>query len=172
MALWMNKAAAAFFFALLMFAGTCPADVAVIPLNSPAPISENFDGMGSANNAVLPLGWQLSNTSNFDGVSSTTFSAGTSGPGVVLSSSHGGFYNWGDGVNAVTTDRAPGFLIDQTFLSGKNLFVGFHNNTGAAINDLHIAYDIEKYRKGTVAADINLYYGFDGATWISIPDAT
>src|SRR5882672_1915849 len=122
----MSKAASLLLTLVLPLAQSLASD-AVISVNSLSAISENFDSMGSANNALLPLGWQFNISSGFPGFSSSTYAAGTSGVGAISQSSRGGFYNFGDGINASTTDRAPGFLIDATFTPNKSLSVGFRN---------------------------------------------
>src|SRR5258706_4971241 len=134
-------------------------------------LSENFDSMGSDDKAPLPIGWGIGNDAQFNlDRGHTDKSAGTTGAQVLTSSSPGAFYNFADGENATSTDRAVGFLSDTLSVQNKNLLLGLHNNTGSTITDLHFSFDIEKYRSGTRANDIHLLYALDGVTWIEIAD--
>ena len=139
--------------------------------SSSTPLIENFDSMGNSPGALLPSGWVLGNDSLFAiGFSHTDYAAGTSGANVLTGNSRGGYYNFADGETATSTDRSIGFLNDFSSVQNKNLLVGFLNNTGSSITDLHFSYDIEKYRTGTRANDIHVFYGTDGATWTEITD--
>ncbi len=130
------------------------------------PFTENFNGIGSGAPATLPAAWVLdSDTTYTGGATATTLSAGTSGAGTLTGTSSGGYYNFADGVNASSTDRAVGFLTTGSFTSPRNLFVRITNNTGATINSLAVSYNIEKYRAGTRAWTINFFSGTDGSTW-------
>src|SRR5438045_3876440 len=105
----MSRVAVAFLMLLLVAVGATLADETVISLNALSPLTENFDSMGSASVAPLPVGWQFNQGSGFSGQSTTTRSAGTTGDSAINSGSPGGFYNFGDGVNALAIDRAAGF---------------------------------------------------------------
>jgi len=119
----------------------------------------------------LPTGWVVgTGTSFYLGHSHTDQSAGTTGLDALNSTSKGGIYNFANGDNAISPDRSVGFLSDLSSVQNKNLLVGFHNNIGSTIAELHLSYDIEKYRTGTRSNDIHLFYGFDGLTWTEITD--
>ena len=73
-------------------------------------VNQSFDSM-TGNTATLPVGWRVGNGRDAidwdNGLSATTDSGGTTGSGSI---SGGGCYNFADGVNASSTDRALGFL--------------------------------------------------------------
>src|SRR4051812_4348766 len=143
----------------------------LLSLDSPTiPLSENFDSLGNSSDALLPSGWVVGLDSSFAmSKSHTDRSAGTSGGGALTINSRGGFYNLADGENLTSTDRAVGFLSDAFSVRDKNLMLGVLNNTGTAITELHFSYDIEKYRTGIRATDLQLQFGTDGMAWSGIP---
>ena len=120
--------------------------------------SETFDAMGSAVTATLPSGFRMG-ADYATGVGATTAAAGTSGTGVVSSSSGGGFYNWANGVTASATDRAIGFLTSGSYSSPRSIICGFTNNTGATIDSLTVGWNYEKYRSGTRGIDWTFFHG-------------
>ncbi|NVO18469.1 MAG: T9SS type A sorting domain-containing protein [Bacteroidetes bacterium] len=128
--------------------------------------TQNFDGIGITATAALPSGWTVSGGTVFSaGTLATTVAYGTSGTGIVTSSSGGGTVNWANGVTATSTDRSVGFLTSGSFASPRNLFVQIVNNTGGTLNSITISFDIEKYRSGSRAWNVNFYSGTDGSTW-------
>jgi hypothetical protein len=133
--------------------------------------TENFDGIGSSATATLPTGWKVDSATQTTAYASatnvTTQAAGTSGTGIVNSSSSGGTYNFANGVTASSTDRAVGWLTSTGYTSPRQLFVQLTNNTGVTVTSFTIAYDIEKYRSGTRAFDINFFSSTDGSTWLA-----
>jgi hypothetical protein len=128
--------------------------------------------MGSAANALLPFGWSLGSGSSVGATLHTQRSAGTSGEGALTGNSLGGFYNFANGVNATSTDRSVGFLADSFFTPNKSLWLQLRNNTGTTISQLNLSFDIEKYRAGISAYDMNMYIGFFGANSILLADAS
>lgn len=136
-------------------------------------LTENFDGIGSTSTAMLPSGWRVdsvvsSPTTVFSSAAtSTTQAAGTTGTGVFSSSSAGGTYNLANGITASSTERAVGWLSSGSYSSPRQLFVQLTNNSGQLLTALTITFDIEKYRSGIRAFDINFFSSADGSTWVA-----
>lgn len=131
------------------------------------PYSQNFDGIGNTATAALPTGFKLgANTIDFSAAANTlatTQSAGTTG-GITT----GGAYNFANGANATSTDRAIGFLSSGSFISPRDIFFAFTNNTGNVLSTLNITFDYEKYRTGTRAFDWTFFHG-SSATSVNTP---
>jgi hypothetical protein len=145
------------------------AQIVLSSLDSPK--TENFNTIGSSDAATLPSGWRVSSQTEFSsGTTQTTQSAGTTGSGKLYSGSTGGTYNFANGINSTSTDRAVGFLSSESYSSTRNLFVQLQNNTAALITTLSISYDIEKYRSGKRAFTIGFYSSSDGLIWTSHSD--
>ncbi len=131
--------------------------------------TENFDGIGTTATATLPTGWKIDQgTAYTTGTTATTVAYGTTGTGVVTSSSTGGAVNWANGITGSSTERAVGFLTSSGYTSPRNLFLQLVNNTGSTVTSLSIGFDIEKYRSGTRAYDVLFYVSTDGTTWTSV----
>ncbi len=154
-------------FALMLFSGQGWGQIS-ITANGTA-FTQNFDGIGSTATASLPSGWKVSSGIIYSTSTSTTTTVayGSSGTGAVTGTSAGGTVNWANGINASSTDRAVGFLTTGSFSSPRSLFVQITNNTGSTISSLSITFDIEKYRSGSRAWDINFFSSIDGTTWTS-----
>ncbi|RXK59305.1 T9SS type A sorting domain-containing protein [Lacibacter luteus] len=130
--------------------------------------SQNFDGMGSSATAALPSGFVVSSGSIFSaGTSATGAAAGTTGAGVLTSTSSGAVYNFANGITASATDRSLGFLTSSSFSSPRTIMLQIVNNTGSTLTSLNISFDYEKYRSGSRAFDWLFYHGSDGASWAS-----
>ncbi|MEI6697216.1 MAG: hypothetical protein WCO13_14270 [Bacteroidota bacterium] len=130
--------------------------------------NQNFDGIGTSGTASLPTGWKVGQATTYSAATATTTLAyGTSGTGIVSGTSTGGTINWANGVTGSSTDRAVGFLTTGTYTSPRSLFVQITNNTGSTISSFSITFDIEKYRSGSRAWDINFFSSVDGTTWTS-----
>ncbi|HEV8605217.1 MAG TPA: hypothetical protein VGQ99_07620 [Tepidisphaeraceae bacterium] len=172
----MNRPAGLLLLSMIVAAAIAPPAKAqgLISINSlSSPLTENFDGIGSASGAILPLGWRVGPGGAFEAANNATeHSAGTSGTGVLLVNSPGGNYNFANGENPTSTDRCIGFLSSQFSVSNKSLFMGLQNNTGSNIGELYLSYDVEKYRSGYTAYDMKLFYGPDGTSWTLLPEAT
>lgn len=123
---------------------------------------QNFDGMGSSATATTPTGFKIG-TDWASGTTVTTLAAGTSGTGVITSSSSGGTYNFANGVTASSTDRALGFLNSGSFTSPKSIVLAITNNTGSTITALNISFDYEKYRSGSRAFGWTFFHGATSA---------
>ncbi|HWL51023.1 MAG TPA: PEP-CTERM sorting domain-containing protein [Chthoniobacteraceae bacterium] len=69
-------------------------------------------------------------------------------------------------------DRAIGFYGNSSGVHSGNLYAQFKNETGAALNELRLAYDVETFSDGTVAGGtrIALYYSLDGSNWTAAGD--
>ena len=122
------------------------------------PVTENFDGMGSAATATLPIGFKIG-TDYITGTGATTLAYGTSGTGIVTGSSSGGTINWANGVTASATDRALGFLTTGSFTSPRSVICAIRNTTGQAITSLQLSWTYEKYRSGSRAFDWTFFHG-------------
>ena len=83
--------------ALFVAIGESAAADNLISIDSLSTISEDFNGMGSANIAPLPQGWLFSASSLFAGSFQSQYSAGTTGFGAITATSHSGYYNFADG---------------------------------------------------------------------------
>jgi hypothetical protein len=137
--------------------------------------SQNFDGLGSSPTATLPTGWRMETTpggteTNYTLLeTSTTQAAGTTGPDALSDTSPGGAYNFADGDNATSTDRAIGFLNDDSFVSGKSIEFAFTNATGATITELSLEWVYEKYRSGMRGWTWHFHTSTDGESWEAVP---
>ncbi|MDQ1524573.1 MAG: trimeric autotransporter adhesin, partial [Pyrinomonadaceae bacterium] len=140
------------------------------------PVVENFDTIGTSATATLPTGWRVDSvtasptTVYASAATTTTLSAGTTGAGALTGTSSGGTYNFGNGVNASATDRAVGFLSSGSYSSPRNLFVQLTNATSSTLTSVTISFDVEKYRSGSRAFNINFFSGTDGTNWTAQPD--
>lgn len=99
-------------------------------------------------------------------------SGGTSGTGVVTSSSSGGAYLWVSGVRDSGTDKSIGFLTTGSYPGttadvGQQLAVmfGFTNDTGGTITELDLSWNYERYRMGSRTQSWQFHTSSDGATW-------
>jgi hypothetical protein len=140
-----------------------------VSITSAAPVTENFDTIGTSATATLPSGWRVdSGTPTLvygSAATATTQAAGTTGAGVLTGTSVGGTYNFANGVTGSSTDRAVGWLTSGSYSSPRQLMVQIVNNTPGTLTGLTVNFDIEKYRSGTNAADIQFFSSTDGATW-------
>lgn len=131
-------------------------------------VVENFT-IGSTATATIPAGFKFGqNVAYTSGVGATTLAAGTTGTGVLTSTSGGGYYNFANGITASATDRALGFLTTGTFTSPRDLMLQVQNNTGGNVTDLAVSFDYEKYRSGTRAFNMTFFRSSDGITWTSV----
>ena len=137
------------------------AQLSITNLNTAS--EQNFNSLGGGPEVTLPTGFRASSTAS--GVSwnstitATIQSAGTTGAGVLTGSSSGGFYNFGNGVNATSTERAIGFLTSTGYLGPRSIFFAFTNNTGSTVTEIDLSWAYEKYRSGTRAIDWTFFHG-------------
>jgi endonuclease I len=120
--------------------------------------TQNFDGIGSSATSTLPSGFKIG-TDWSTGTAATTLAAGSTGAGVLTTTAGGGVYNYANGVNASSTDRAVGFLTSNSFSSPRSIVLKITNNTGATVTALDIAFDYEKYRNHTRGTDWTFFHG-------------
>ncbi|HLN95374.1 MAG TPA: hypothetical protein VK183_07035, partial [Flavobacterium sp.] len=146
--------------ALALFSLESVAQVSITTAGSA--VTQNFDGLGSANNSSVPAGFKIG-TDWSTGTTVVTQAAGTSGAGILTGSSSGGVYNFANGVTATATDRALGFLSTGSFSSPRSIMYAFTNNTGATITSIDLAWNYEKYRSGTRAFDWTFFHGSTSA---------
>ena len=131
-------------------------------------VLQNFT-IGSTATAPLPAGFKFGqNVAYTSGVGATTLAAGTTGIGVLTSTSAGGYYNFANGLTATATDRSVGFLTTGSFLSSRDLMLQVQNNTGGNVTDIAISFDYEKHRSGTRAFNMTFFRSSDGITWTSV----
>jgi hypothetical protein len=135
---------------------------------------QNFDAIGSTAPTNLPNGWQwqAGATPVFAQSPATANRqagsvAGTSGTGILTSASSGNTYNFANGVNSSSTDRALGILGSST-VGERSLMMGFINSTGSAITGLTLSWNYEKYRSGSRAFNWTFYYSLDRTNWTSV----
>ena len=134
--------------------------------------SENFDGIGSEGPTTLPAAWRIDRiltaprtVGRFDQADEQTMYSG----GVNLpSNASNGTWNFGDNAG---TDRALGGISTGVANATRCVNVYAHLlNTGTKdIENVNIAYQVEKYRKGSNSAGfaVQLYYSIDGRNWTS-----
>ena len=134
--------------------------------------TQNFDVMGDEATATLPQAWRIDRiltaprtVGRFDQADGQTmYSGGVSLP----SNAKNGTWNFGDNAG---DDRALGGI--STGVAGGTRCVNVYAhllNTGAKdIENLNVAYNVEKYRKGNNSAGfaVQLYYSIDGRNWTS-----
>ncbi|MBQ6079987.1 MAG: hypothetical protein IJK93_06895 [Muribaculaceae bacterium] len=134
--------------------------------------NETFDIMGDEATATLPEGWRIDRiltaprtVGRYDQADDQTmYSGGVSLP----SNAKNGTWNFGDNLG---DDRALGGI--STGVAGGTRCVNVYAhllNTGAKnIENVNVAYNIEKYRKGNNSAGfaVQLYYSIDGRNWTS-----
>jgi hypothetical protein len=135
--------------------------------------AQNFDGMTTSSTAALPANWRFFGGFNptWGGVAITTAvsqNAGTSGTGVVSSSSAGGNYLWVNGVLASGTDKAIGFLSSGGAPSPRSIMMSYTNDTGYDLASFTASWDYEKYRSGTRAFDWTFFSSTDGTNWSAV----
>ena len=133
---------------------------------------ENFNGMGTEGPTTLPAAWRIDRiltaprtVGRFDEADEQTMYSG----GVNLpSNATNGTWNFGDNAG---TDRALGGISTGVANATRCVNVYAHLlNTGVKdIENVNIAYQVEKYRKGSNSAGfaVQLYYSIDGRNWTS-----
>jgi autotransporter-associated beta strand protein len=130
--------------------------------------NQNFDSIGNTATATLPDSWRMS----AGGAGATAgFSTGTNLTATNQQSSSGsptagGRYNWGESAG---TDRAIGFMTSGSYGSPNSIMFAITNNTGGTITAMNLAFDVERYRINTAAANVTFFTSTDGTTWTSQP---
>ena len=134
--------------------------------------SENFDGIGSEGPTTLPAAWRIDRiltaprtVGRFDQADEQTMYSG----GVNLpSNASNGTWNFGDNAG---TDRALGGISTGVANATRcvNVYAHLLNTGSKDIENVNIAYQVEKYRKGSNSAGfaVQLYYSIDGRNWTS-----
>jgi hypothetical protein len=146
----------------------------VAPLNISVgtTVSQNFDGIGVSATAAVPENWKVDKqtTAILVGNYATAVSATERIGGDAMSTTAGnGIYNYGAGDPAAATDRCIGFLSATSTTKSGNLYVKLTNNGSSTITALGVAYNVEKYRKGSnpQGFSVQMYTSPDGTTWTS-----
>ncbi|MCZ2298113.1 MAG: T9SS type A sorting domain-containing protein [Chitinophagales bacterium] len=128
--------------------------------------TEDFSSLGTSASATLPTGFKIG-TDWASGTTTTTVAYGTTGTGVVTSTSPGGAINWANGITGTSTERGLGFLSTGSYSSPRSIILAFTNNTGQTITSLDISFDYEKYRSGSRAFNWTFFHGYSSAPSIS-----
>lgn len=137
---------------------------------------ENFNSMGDEATATLPTAWCIDRQTSGPRIvgaygvagNQTMYAGGVSLP----SNAKNGLWNFGADD---TEDRAVGGIstgvADGTRCT--NVYVHFTNVCATTLQDIHIDYDVEKYRQGSNSAgfDVQMYYSTDGLAWTSAGNA-
>jgi hypothetical protein len=135
---------------------------AQLSLTDVAPISENFDALGTSTTDALSTNWRIhrSSTPTFTGGTRTLTNQASSG-----SPTAGSTYNWGSSAS----ERAAGVMSSGTFSSPSSL-MGWYSNTMTTkkITSVTVSYDVERYRINSAAASVQFFYSIDGSTWVSV----
>jgi hypothetical protein len=150
---------------LLVAAGLATAPTAAraqLVLTNAAPKTENFDGLGTSATATVPTGVKLSGEAAPTYGSAANYTV-TSVAANGNNFTSGGTYNFAAG--AGSTDRALGFLNSGSFGTPRSIMLAVNNNTGAAIQDLNVQFNLEKYRTGGREYNWTFYTSPDGVTW-------
>lgn len=158
-------------FLLVSFSMPLLAQIQLLNFNSTL---IDFDNLGNSSTANIPNGFSSTSGNTFtfaSGVTNTTQAAGTTGTGTLTGTSAGGFYNFANGINNISSDRALGFLTSNSFSSPRHLLLQVQNSTNQSITGFNISFDYEKYRSGTRAFDLTCFYSFDQINWIAIANA-
>ena len=145
--------------------GETPAGISVPPEG----VTETFDEMGSHAAGCLPWGWRVE--SRVDG-------ARVTGPyvaaGAAVAHANGapdftaaGSYNFS---SRDCRDQAVGGLTDDTQATSVSILACFVNNTGRSVRTWNVSFEVEKYRRGTVAGAVRLLCSADGVTWSEAGD--
>ena len=133
---------------------------------------ESFDAMGDAATATLPDAWRIDRiltgprtVGRYDqAADQTMYSGGVSLP----SNAKNGTWNFGDNAG---DDRALGGISTGVADGTRcvNVYAHLLNTGKKDIENVNIAYNIEKYRKGNNSAGfaVQLYYSIDGRNWTS-----
>ena len=134
--------------------------------------SENFNTIGDEATATLPAAWRIDRiltaprtVGRFDQADEQTmYSGGVSLP----SNAKNGTWNFGDNAG---DDRALGGISTGVANGTRcvNLYAHLLNTGSKDIENVNIAYNVEKYRKGNNSAGfaVQLYYSIDGRNWTS-----
>ena len=134
--------------------------------------SETFDAIGDEATATLPAAWRIDRiltaprtVGRFDQADEQTmYSGGMSLP----SNAKNGTWNFGDNAG---NDRALGGISTGVDNGTRcvNVYAHLLNTGNKDIENLNIAYNVEKYRKGNNSAGfaVQLYYSIDGRNWTS-----
>ena len=134
--------------------------------------SENFDNMGEETTATLPEAWRIDRiltaprtVGRYDQADDKTmYSGGVSLPG----NAKNGTWNFGDNAG---DDRALGGISTGVADGTRcvNVYAHLLNTGKKDIENVNVAYNIEKYRKGNNSAGfaVQLYYSIDGRNWTS-----
>ncbi|HRR34443.1 MAG TPA: hypothetical protein P5026_10110 [Kiritimatiellia bacterium] len=144
-------------------AGDVPVGIRV-PLGG---VIETFDEMGDHAAGCLPWGWRVESRGDGARVTGPYAEAGTtvtyvnSKPDFTVA----GSYNFSSGG---LRDQAVGGLTDDKQAQSISVLACYVNDTGRSARTWDVAFDVEKYRRGTVASAVRLLCSADGVTWSEV----
>jgi hypothetical protein len=148
---------------LMVFGGRSVVGQVVITTAGTA-YSQDFNALGSSAAASIPSAFVVclysSSPTWTSGSNFTQYAAGSSGTGIITSTSAGGIYNLANGITGSSGDRALGFLTSgSTQTNSSYVIFKFNNQTGGIINQINVSFDYEKYRSGSRAFNWTFFHG-------------
>jgi hypothetical protein len=133
--------------------------------------------LGSNPEAPLPKDWRLAKSNTVQTVNPYPTSPATKadsttqfrGGNLMSANSPSGFYNLGVGDSVSASNRAIGFLADNTTTKTCNLYFHMKNTGPTAITSLFVESFIRKFKNGSNLAgfQIQMYHSADGLNWIN-----
>jgi len=127
-----------------------------INIQNQTEFNENFDSMGISK--TLPNNWKIIKSSSplWNNATSALTQVSSSG-----SPTAGGSYNWGSDA----TDRAVGIMTSGSWSNPNSLLAYFKNIGNDSLKGVILNFDIERYRRNTSVASVQLYYSYNGSQW-------
>lgn len=158
----------------LIVIAASPAQI-LVSVGGPA-VTQNFNSFTTAAANPLPSGFvgdlvSAANATNFSYFApdvETATRATQANP-----NTNYGMFNFGNGSSPLTsTDRALGVWISSGnyALRGQTVAImaQFQNSGTLDIASISLSYDLGKYRFGTIASSVDLFYSMDGTNWLEI----
>jgi hypothetical protein len=138
--------------------------------------TQNFNGFTTAATNPLPSGFvgDLVSAANATDFSYTAQDVETATRATLPNpNTNYGMFNFGNGSTPSTsTDRALGVWISSGnyALRGQTaaIMAQFQNAGSLDIASISLTYDLGKYRFGTVASSVDLFYSLDGSNWLEV----
>ncbi|MGI6243529.1 MAG: hypothetical protein ACOYJK_08375 [Prevotella sp.] len=135
--------------------------------------TETFDMRPDVPINKLPEGWRIDRQIGsprtiglFALASDTTMYVQSEANITLPANAKNGTWSFGNG-----NDRAIGGISTGVSNATRcvNVYAHIKNEVGAAIDNITLSYDVEKYREGKNPAgfDVQLYYSLDGMKWVS-----
>ncbi len=143
--------------------GEAPAGIPVPPEG----VTETFDEMGGHAAGGLPWGWRAESRGDGARVTGAYSEAGTAvahGHAVPDFTAAGSYKFSSCGCR----DQAVGGLTDDAQAASVSMLACFVNDTGRSVRTWNVAFEVEKYRRGTVASAVRLLGSADGVSWSEV----